>query len=423
MALSDMKCRNVRPTAKLQKLSDGGGLQLWATPSGGRLWRFAYRFGRKQKLLALGAYPAVSLADARKARDEAKRSLAAGRDPSEEKKQKKALAERVKDTFRTIAEEYVAKLRREGRAEATIVKVEWLLSFAYPAIGDRSIREIDAPAILKALQEVESRGRYESARRLRSTIGSVFRYAIATARAENDPTFALRDALTKPIVTPRAAVTVPKALGALLRAIDSFDGQPTVLAALQLMALLFPRPGELRAAEWAEFDFDTAVWTIPAQRTKMRRPHRVPLASQAVAILNQLRRISGRRELLFPGVRAQDRPISDNTLNAALRRLGYSKEEATAHGFRATASSLLNECGKWHPDAIERQLAHVENNDVRRAYARGEHWDERVKMMQWWADHLDELKTSAPKSNVDFPEGSIEVALRPEIEGPTELAH
>jgi hypothetical protein len=245
MALSDMKCRNVRPAAKLQKLSDGGGLQLWVQPSGARLWRFAYRFNGKQKLLALGAYPAVSLADARQARDEAKRVLAGGCDPSDEKKQKKALAERAKETFRTIAEEYVAKLRREGRAEATIAKVDWLLSFAYPSIGDRSIREIDAPSVLKALQEVEARGRYESARRLRSTIGGVFRYAIATARAENDPTFALRDALTKPIVTPRAAVTDPKALGALLRAIDSFDGQPTVRAALQLMALLFPRPAGL----------------------------------------------------------------------------------------------------------------------------------------------------------------------------------
>jgi integrase len=409
MALSDMKCRNVRPTAKLQKLSDGGGLQLWVQPSGARLWRFAYRFNGKQKLLALGAYPAVSLADARQARDEAKRVLAGGCDPSEEKKQKKAFAERAKETFRTIAEEYVAKLRREGRAEATIAKVDWLLSFAYPSIGDRSIREIDAPSVLKALQEVEARGRYESARRLRSTIGGVFRYAIATARAENDPTFALRDALTKPIVTPRAAVTDPKALGALLRAIDSFDGQPTVRAALQLMALLFPRPGELRAAEWVEFDFDKSVWTIPAERAKMRRPHRAPLAIQAVAILDRLKRISGRGELLFPGVRTPDRPISDNTLNAALRRLGYGKEEATAHGFRATASSLLNECGKWHPDAIERQLAHVESNDVRRAYARGEHWDERVKMMQWWANYLDELKASAPKGR------TLETALGPTL--------
>lgn len=242
------------------------------------------------------------------------------------------------------------------------------------------------------LREVEKRGRHESARRLRSTIGSIFRYAIATVRADTDPTVALQGALIKPTVTPRAAVTDPKAFGALLRAIDAFDGQPTTHAALKLMALLFPRPGELRAAEWPEFDFKKDVWIIPASRMKMRRPHQVPLSKQTVAVLRSLQEITGSGTLLFPSLRAHDRPISDNTLNAALRRLGYSKEEASAHGFRATASSLLNESGKWHPDAIERQLAHIENNDVRRAYARAEHWKERVKMMQWWADYLDRLK-------------------------------
>jgi integrase len=391
MPLSDVKCRNARPGSKLQKLSDGGGLQLWIQPAGSRLWRLAYRFGGKQKLLALGTYPLVSLADAREARDEAKRLLMAGIDPAREKQDSK---DDSHDTFRIIAEEFVAKLEKEGRADRTITKTKWLLSFAYPGLGDQSIRKIDAAAVLKVLREVEVRSRYESARRLRSTIGSVFRYAIATARAETDPTSALKDALIRPTVTPRAAITVPKKLGALLRAIDSFDGQPTTRAALKLMALMFPRPGELRAAAWAEFDFDNAVWTIPEVRAKMRRPHSVPLSVQALAILDQLREISGDGSLLFPSVRTTKRPISDNTLNAALRRLGYSKDEATAHGFRATASSLLNESGKWHPDAIERQLAHVEGNDVRRAYARGEHWDERVKMMQWWADHLDELRLS-----------------------------
>lgn len=392
MPLFDVTCRNARPGPKLKKLSDGGGLQLWVQPTGARLWRFAYRYGGKQKVLALGSYPFVSLADARQARDEAKRLLAAGIDPSQEKKERKAGG--MGDGFRIIAEEYVAKLEKEGRAETTIAKINWLLSFAYPTLGDRRIREIDAPSILKALRSVEVRGRYESARRLRSTIGSVFRYAIATARAEVDPTSALRDALIKPTVTPRAAITDPKALGGLLRAIDSFDGQPSTQAALKLMALLFPRPGELRAAEWAEFDLANAVWTIPAARTKMRRAHRAPLSTQAIAVLNQLRLISGGEELLFPSVRSAACPISDNTLNAALRRLGYSKEEVTAHGFRATASTLLNESGKWHPDAIERQLAHIENNDVRRAYARAEHWAERVKMMQWWADYLDKLKAT-----------------------------
>ncbi|MDX8469373.1 integrase arm-type DNA-binding domain-containing protein [Mesorhizobium sp. VK25A] len=391
MALSDVKCRNTRPASKLQKLSDGGGLQLWVQPSGTRLWRLAYRFDGKQKLLSLGSYPVISLADARQARDEAKRLLKAGADPAQQRKFQKASS--PKDTFRSIADEYVEKLKKEGRADRTISKVKWLLDFAYPTIGDKCIREIDTATILAALRRVEVRGRYESARRLRSTIGTVFRFAIATARAEADPTIALRGALISPTVTPRAAITDPKALGGLLRAVDAFDGQPTTRAALRLMAMLFPRPGELRAAEWGEFDFESSMWIIPEARMKMRRPHRVPLSRQAVSVLASLREISGGGSLLFSSVRSVSRPISDNTLNAALRRMGYGKEEATAHGFRATASTLLNECGKWHPDAIERQLAHIENNDVRRAYARAEHWEERVKMMQWWANYLDELKS------------------------------
>lgn len=397
MSLTDMKCRNTKAGPALRKLSDGGGLQLWVQPTGARLWRLAYRFGGKQKLLALGVYPATSLAGARQGRDAAKHLLASGVDPSQAKKQAKAVRGALGGTFRVIAEEYVSKLKQEGRAGITISKIEWLLSFAYPTIGNQPIKEIGAPDILLVLREIEMRGRHESARRLRSIIGSVFRYAVATARAEADPTFALKGALVRPTVTPRAAVTDPKALGALLRTIDSFDGQPSTHAALKLMALLFPRPGELRAAEWKEFDFDNEVWTIPATHTKMRRAHRVPLPTQAVAILKELRQITGRGTILFPGVRDAARPISDNTLNAALRRLGYTKDEATAHGFRATASTLMNESGVWHPDAIERQLAHVENNDVRRAYARGEHWDERVRMMQWWADYLDTLKSTSDK--------------------------
>lgn len=392
MALTDIACRNAKARNALYKLSDGGGLQLWVQPNGAKLWRLAYRFGGKQKLLAFGAYPMFSLADARRARDGAKRTLALDKDPSQVKRATKAAQASGEATFRAIAGEYLAKLKREGRANITLLKREWLLSFAYPLIGSRDIKEISAAEVLTVLRAVEQRGHHETARRLRSTIGSVFRYGVATARAENDPTFALRGALTTPMVKPRAAVTDPRAFGALLRTIDGFDGQPTTHAALKLMALLFPRPGELRMAEWSEFDFDVAVWTIPAARTKMRRPHRVPLSRQAVAILKELGEVTGNGTLVFPCVRTVARPISENTLNAALRRLGYSKDQATAHGFRATASTLLNESGKWNADAIERQLAHVENNDVRRAYARGEHWDERVKMMTWWADYQDDLK-------------------------------
>jgi integrase len=287
-------------------------------------------------------------------------------------------------------------MAREGRAEATIDKTTWLLDFARPALGNRPVSEITAAEILAVLRTVEKRGRHESARRLRSTIGGVFRYAIATARAENDPSLALRGALTTPTVTHRAAVTEPKQLGALLRAIEGFDGQPATHAALRLMPILFPRPGELRAAEWQEFDFQKAVWTIPANRMKMRRPHRMPLPKQAIAILTELRKITGNGKLCFPSARTVLRPISDGTMNAALRRLGYGKEEVTAHGFRSTASSLLNESGKWNPDAIERQLAHVDEDEVRAAYSRAEFWSERVEMLQWWADHLEQLKRDVP---------------------------
>lgn len=250
MALSDAACRNAKPAPKLRKLSDGGGLQLWVQPGGARLWRLAYRFGGKQKVLALGAYPAISLADARQAREDAKRQLATGLDPSQEKKR----TVQPRDTFRIIAEEYVAKLKREGRAETTLVKVNWLLDFAYSSLGNRPITEIKPIEVLDVLRTVEARGRHETARRLRSTIGSVFRYAVATVRAESDSTILLRGALTQPVVKPRSAVTEPEAVGGLLRAIDHFDGQPSIRVALQLMALLFPRPGELRLAEWKEFD-------------------------------------------------------------------------------------------------------------------------------------------------------------------------
>ena len=370
-----------------------GGLQLWIFPNGSKLWRFAYRFGGKQKLLALGRYPDRTLLAARVEREKARVLLKEGRDPSHIRRIALIVNAAGGDTFEIVAKEYVAKLRRENRSEATLAKIEWLLDFARPVLGSLAVREIRPIEVLAVLRTVEARGRYDTARRLRSTIGAVCRYAVATARAEADPTAALQGALTTPTVKPRAAITNPKAFGALLRAIDGFTGQPTTQAALTLMALLFPRPGELRGAQWREFDFEQAVWTIPAARTKMRREHRVPLPPQAIAVLQQLHQITGDGTLAIPGVRSVRQPMSESTLNAALRRLGYSKEEATAHGFRATASTLLNESGRWTADAIERQLAHVEANAVRGAYARGEHWDERVKMMTWWANHLDQLKS------------------------------
>jgi integrase len=393
MALTDARIRSAKPADKLYKLSDGGGLQLWITPDGAKRWRLAYRFEGKQRTLAIGVYPKVSLGDAREARQSAKKLLKEGRDPSLEKRlAKQQRAEASANTFDAIADELLDKKKREGRARATLKYSEWLLSLARPLLGARPIREIDAPEVLSVLRVVESRGRHESAHRLRAVIGEVFRFAVATGRASSDPTSALRGALTATKAEHRPAITAPKAFGALLRCIESYDGAPETRIALQLLALTFVRPGELRSAEWSEIDFEAGVWVIPAAKMKMRRPHRVPLAPQAIELLRQLHAFTGLGQHLFPNVRGRRRCMSPATLSSALRRLGYSSDEVTAHGFRSSASSILNESGLWSIDAIERALAHVDNSAIRRAYNRSEYWEERVKMMSWWADRCDDLK-------------------------------
>ncbi|MEL6372242.1 MAG: integrase arm-type DNA-binding domain-containing protein [Pseudomonadota bacterium] len=395
MQLTDLKCKNAKPGEKVRKLADGGGLQLWVQPTGSKQWRLAYRYGGKQKLFAIGPYPLVGLSEARDAAREAKKHLNDGVDPMSVKREAKIKAAAETNTFKVIAEEYLDKRRKEGRAKSTMSKLEWLLSLAYPDIGPKPIAKLKPADILVALRRIEARGNFETARRLRSTIGSVCRYAVATSRAEFDPTASLQGALIAHKSKPRAAITDPVELGKLLRSIDGYNGMPSVRAALTLMPILFPRPGELRQAHWEEFDFGTAVWSIPAERMKMRRAHKVPLPRQAIDILQELKRQSFDTALAFPGPRSIHRPISDNAMTSALRNMGYTKEQVVPHGFRATASTLLNESGKWKPDAIERQLAHQEQNEVRRVYARGEHWEERVNMMQWWADYLDQLKQAS----------------------------
>ncbi|SRR5208282_5392894 len=394
MPLTVKQIQALRPIeGHITKLSDGGGLQLWVTSSGARLWNLAYRFAGKQRKLAIGPYPTIPLKEARARRDQAKRQLDAGLDPSQQKRLAKLTAAiKQANTFDALASEFLDKKRAEGKAEATLSKLEWLVGIAKPLLGPRPISEITAPEILQVLRRVEARERHESAKRLRGVVGSVFRYAVATGRATNDPTTALKGALVSPIVRHRAAIIDPQGLGALLRAIDGHNGTPEVRLGLQLLALTFVRPGELRGATWPEVDFPKAVWTIPPNRMKMRRPHRVPLARQTLNVLKNARAINPDAELILPGMRGRGRSLSENTFNAALRRLGYAKDDMTAHGFRSAASSILNECGQWNADAIEAQLAHVEGNSVRRAYARAEYWDERVKMMQWWADLLDALK-------------------------------
>jgi integrase len=401
MALTETAVRKARADGKERKLFDGGGLYLLLTPSGGKLWRLKYRFADKEKKLALGQWPEVSLADARALRDEARKVLASSGDPSLEKKKKKArLMREANNTFAALSSEYLAhKKNNTGKhwAPATAKRNENLLSLLTLAFGSLPVSAIQPPDILKVLRRIEASGRLESARRALQLAGAVFRYGVATGRLDSDPARDLKGALVSPKVKHHAAIVDPVKFGGLLRAIDSYEGDPVTRYALQLLPHVFVRPGELRHARWEEFDFfDTAVWTIPAERTKLRRPHAVPLSGQAIDILARLqalRRSTGPLEgYVFPSIRTPARPISDNTLNAALRRLGYAHEEMTAHGFRATASTLLNESGLWHPDAIERALAHGDSNAVRGTYARGQFWAERERMAQWWSDHLDELR-------------------------------
>lgn len=395
--LTDAAIRAAKPADRAVKLADGGGMYLLIRPDGSRYWRMDYRFHGKRGTLAFGVYPTVSLADAREKRRQAKAMLESGLNPAVQRKLEKVAAKAgAANSFKAVALEYLDKLEREGRAQVTLTKKRWLLGFAIADIGNRPIAEITAPELLASLRRIEASGRYETARRARSDCGEVFRYAIATGRAERDISADLRGALTAPVVSHRAAIVEPRAIGDLLRAIDGYAGQPLTLAALKLASLTFVRPGELRHAEWSEFDLDGAMWTIPAAKMKMRRPHLVPLSRQALAVVRALQPLTGAGRYLFPSLRSTVRPMSENTVNAALRRLGYSADEMTGHGFRSMAATRLNEMGKWNPDAIERQLAHQEENAVRSAYtSQAEYLDERRAMMQAWADYLDTLRTGA----------------------------
>ena len=387
---------SARPREREYKLTDGAGLYLLVKPNGRKLWRLNYAYLGKQRTLSFGAWPDVGLADARERRDQARKLIAAGLDPSHEAKLAEARAMLCEEnSFKLVAEEWVAKQEREGMSEVTLSKIRWLLAKAYPRIGSRPVAKITPQEVLAVLRSIEATGRYESARRMRSVLGRVFRYAIATTRAEMDPSRDLRGALTVPKAKHLAAITTPKGAGELMRAIEGYTGHAITLFGLRLSAHLFVRPGELRQAEWSEFDFDRSVWNIPEQKMKMRRPHRVPLSTQVIALFEQLWELTGTGRYCFPSFRSPLRPMSENTVNAALRALGFSQAEMTAHGFRAMAATLLNETGKFNPDAIERQLAHMETNAIRRAYTRGEYWDERVRMMQYWSDQLDEMRDGA----------------------------
>lgn len=407
MALTDVEIRNAKPGKAPIKMADGRGMFLLLTPAGGKLWRLKYRIGGREKLLALGAYPAIGLSAARKRREEARAMIAQGIDPAREKQRDKARARlQAGDTFKALSAEYCAKRRQDGGkdgwAPATAKRCEYLLALLDSSVGAMPIAQIEPADVLAALRKIEAKGNLESARRTLQLAGAVFRYAVATARLGSDPTRDLKGALTAPTVTHYAAITDPAGVGALLRAIDGYAGHGLTKLMMQLAPHVFVRPGELRQAEWGEIDLGAALWTIPAAKAKMRKPHQVPLSRQAVALFNEARAATDSTRFVFPSLRSRSRPMSENTINAGLRRLGYAGDEMTAHGFRAMASTLLNESGKWHPDAIERALAHGDTDKVRAAYHRGAHWQERVEMAQWWSDYLDRLRKGA--AVVPFPD-------------------
>jgi integrase len=392
MALKDLEIRALKPRDRIYKKADERGLYIEVHPTGSKLWRFKYAYLGKDKRLALGRYPEVGLAEAREKRDEARRKLREGIDPLAERKRAKLLAlYNASNTFGDVAQEYIAKMAADGRADTTTSKANWLLEQLSPLAG-QPVADLKPMDVLAALKRIEAKGKYETARRCRSFAGRVFRYAVATGRSETDPTAFLRGALVTPRTKHHAALLDPKAVGELLRSIDAYSGHRVTRLAVQISPHLMARPGEIRQALWPEFDLETAVWRIPAERMKMRRPHAVPLSRQVLAYLAELHPLTGPDGYVFPAFHTSRRPMSENTVNQVFRRMGYAVGEITAHGLRTTASTLLNESGKWSPDAIERSLAHADKDAVRGTYNRGAYWEERVAMHQWWSDYLDALR-------------------------------
>lgn len=395
--LTRIKIDSVKPTVKRIRLYDGRGLYLEVAPSGGKWWRLKYRFAKKEKRISLGTYPDVGIKEARELCGDARKQISSGIDPAEQRKAAKALSsENTENSFECIAKEWI-RLNARKWSGANADKISRLFERdIFPWIGDRPIKAITAPELLTVLRRIEARNVHETAHRAHQNCGRVFRYAVATGRAERDPSRDLTGALAPVVQTHHASITDPHQVGRLMTAIKVYSGSLVTRSALRLAALVFLRPGELRKAEWSEINFDKSEWRIPAGRMKMKAPHIVPLSRQAIVILRDLQPLTNRldRQYVFPSERTWRRPMSNNTINAALRSLGYSHDQMTGHGFRSTASTLLNELG-WNRDAIERQLAHAERDSVRAAYNYAEHLPERRRMMQAWADHLDELRIDA----------------------------
>ena len=394
MPLSEVKVRTVKPREKDFKLFDGMGLFLLVTSSGGKLWHFKYRFDDKEKKLTLGSYPEISLQDARQRREDARKLLANDVDPGAIRKAQKQAKTESTETFEIIAREWhdrYAPTWKQNHAQSIVTRLE---RDVFPYLGARPIKEIKAPELLTVLRRIESRGALETAHRARSICGQIFRYALATGRTERDPATDLKGALPPVQTINRAAITEPAKAGKLLRAIDGYQGSFIVQCALKIAPLVFVRPGELRHAEWSEIDFENAEWNIAAGKMKMKEPHLVPLSKQAIEILTELKKLTGAGRYVFPG-RTSERPMSDNAILAALRNMGYAKEEMSGHGFRAMARTILDEVLQVRPDFIEHQLAHAVRDPNGRAYNRTAHLKERRRMMQTWSDYLDGLKVGA----------------------------
>lgn len=392
--LTDTKLRALRPRDGLYRVADANGLCIEVTPAGSRLWRYRFRFNGKASMLALGEYPLVSLVEARRLRDNARAALTAGVSPvTAARARRVAQAERAGNTFAVVAAEYLAQ-RAKSKSAGTVYRDRSLIERDLsPVIGSGPIADVTAKALLSALRKIEARGAVETAHRARTLAGAVFRYAIATARAERNPAADLAGALASPQSGHFASVTDPNDVAPMLRAMQGYEGTPIVAAALKLAPLVFVRPGELRTMRWADVDIDVAEWRFTTSKTGT--PHIVPLSSQALAILRDLHPLTGSGEYVFPGARSIRRPLSENALNAALRTLGYGSDKMTGHGFRAMARTILDEVLGFRPDYIEHQLAHAVRDPLGRAYNRTAHLPERRKMMQAWADYLDSLRAGA----------------------------
>jgi len=394
MALTDAKVRKAKAGEKPYKLFDGDGLFLLVKPNGGKYWRFKYRFAKKENVLAFGTYPEISLLEARQQRLDARKALANGIDPKIQQKAKKQ-AGTDENGFEVVAREWYGKNLHTwtpGHAKTIISRLE---SNVFPYIGKRQVIDITAPEVLRVLRRVENRGAIESAHRIRTVCGQVFRYAVATGRADRDPTGDLKGALPPKQEKHMAAITDPVQFGGLLRAIGGYEGSFIVKCALQIQAYTFVRPGELRHAEWQEIDLDGALWSLPAEKMKMKQPHIVPLSNQAVDILKELHPLTGASRYVFPNGRTLARPMSENGILAALRSMGYTKDQMTGHGFRAAARTMLDEVLQQRLDLIEHQLAHAVKDPNGRAYNRTAHLEARKIMMQLWADYIDGLKAGA----------------------------